>query len=119
MKSLVGDMVARLALLVAVGCAVLCSAGSALAGEGRFRYHYIPLDPLVPPGFRPYYPVKVTDDERVYGTAIACGSAGCHLNCTPWVRHGNQGQLPMIEIEDGNITTRSTGSVAPYSPGGR
>ena len=60
---------ARLAMLIAAGCVVLLSAGGALAGGERFRYHYVSLDSAVPPGFAFFDPVKITDDDLVYGTA--------------------------------------------------
>ena len=68
---------ARLTMTIVAGCAALLAAGGALAGQERFRYHYVSLDAAVPPGFAFFDPVKIVDDGRVYGTAWTCGSEGC------------------------------------------
>src|SRR5689334_21020884 len=45
------------------------AAGEALAaGAEQFRYHFVPLDPTVPPGLGAFNPVKTTENGAIYGT---------------------------------------------------
>jgi hypothetical protein len=41
------------------------------------------------------------------------------VDCTPWLRHENQGQLSVIEIEGGDIAAFNLGNNSSYSAGGR
>ena len=41
------------------------------------------------------------------------------MQCTLVVRHENQGQFSVIEIEGGDIAAFNLGSLASYSSGGR
>ena len=61
---------ARLTVVLGV-CGLACgTAGGALAGQPeQFRYHLVPLDD--------FFPVKVTNDGKVYGTAVQCSASGC------------------------------------------
>jgi hypothetical protein len=40
------------------------------------------------------------------------------MKCTLRLRHGNQGQLSVIEIDGGDIAAVNLGKVASYSSGG-
>jgi hypothetical protein len=67
---------AGLAVLAAVGCCLAWGSAQAVQAE-QFRYQYVPLDPTVPDGFLFFDPVKITNDERVYGNTSACDLDGC------------------------------------------
>lgn len=67
-----------LALLLGVWTIVPELVAEARAGSNLdYRYHRVPLDAAVPPGFALFDPVAITDSERVYGNAYACGPDGC------------------------------------------
>ncbi len=49
----------------------------------------------------------------------SCINGSSVLECTPWVRHGNQGQFWLVEILGGDIAAQNLGKVASYSSGDR
>ena len=53
------------------------------------------------------------------GTQYLFGDAGTQLDCTPSMRHGNQGQISMMAIAAGGIPGRNRGKFCSYSCGDR
>src|SRR3954447_9138410 len=69
---------ARLSVVLGIcGLAYGAAGGSVAAGAEQFRYHFVPLDPTVPPGLGAFNPATITENGAIYGTAIACDANGC------------------------------------------
>src|SRR4051794_30846922 len=79
----------RLATIVALGC-MACfhveKAQAAAPADSQYRYHYVSLDQAeLPTGFEFFFPGKVVDNGRVYGTAIRTNDPdGCSPSVAVW-----------------------------------
>jgi hypothetical protein len=67
----------------------------------------------------PIRPDRNAIQWREHNPIAGTSDSGTVVDCTLRLRHGNQGQLWVIEIEGGEFAAFNLGKVSSYSAGGR